>query len=329
MSMSELPRDLLEEILFRVPDRSLRPLRSTCKQWNSIFNDQRFRSELSGFGIYEVFHCDGLLLYINALKSIMEVWNPFMGKTRWIQGIDLNRKNYRYVLGSYQDNKSGTTSYKVLRYSFGNKPVFEICELYSNSWRIIDVTPNLSFYGHPCNSCVSLKGKNYFFAFDEEESQLDMVSFDYTTESFGSRMSLPYQFPIGSYFIKSLSSVRDEKLSLLLQLSDTSSKEIWVTNKIDETTTQVLLWTKVLTVDYPYLRHGFTSFLFDEENRKIVCCERGRSRTGDANYGADWVYIVGDDNKVTKLSFGEHSILSCVPHLFPSLVQIEHPQRKE
>ncbi|CAA7023702.1 unnamed protein product [Microthlaspi erraticum] len=38
----ELPEELLEEILCRVPTTSLIRLRSTCKQWNSLVNDRRF-----------------------------------------------------------------------------------------------------------------------------------------------------------------------------------------------------------------------------------------------------------------------------------------------
>ncbi|KAJ4887126.1 F-box and associated interaction domains-containing protein [Raphanus sativus] len=40
--MSYLPADLVEEILSRVPAKSLLRLRSTCKGWNTLFKDQRF-----------------------------------------------------------------------------------------------------------------------------------------------------------------------------------------------------------------------------------------------------------------------------------------------
>lgn len=73
--------------------------------------------------------------------------------------------------------KPDNISYKLLRWFLGYKRVFEICELYSNSWRILDV-PDCRFYG---DSCVSLKGKTYWIAFYKKETQLDIVSFDYTT----------------------------------------------------------------------------------------------------------------------------------------------------
>lgn len=42
MMMSDMPQDLIEEILSRVPAASLKRLRSTCKLWNHLFKDQRF-----------------------------------------------------------------------------------------------------------------------------------------------------------------------------------------------------------------------------------------------------------------------------------------------
>ncbi|KAL1197570.1 putative F-box/kelch-repeat protein [Cardamine amara subsp. amara] len=42
MMMSNLPQDLVEEILSRVPATSLKQLRPTCKRWNALFNDQGF-----------------------------------------------------------------------------------------------------------------------------------------------------------------------------------------------------------------------------------------------------------------------------------------------
>ncbi|CAH8260801.1 unnamed protein product [Arabidopsis lyrata] len=40
--MSDPSEDLVEEILSKDPARSLKRLRSTCKQWNTLFNDHRF-----------------------------------------------------------------------------------------------------------------------------------------------------------------------------------------------------------------------------------------------------------------------------------------------
>ncbi|KAF8085959.1 hypothetical protein N665_0640s0004 [Sinapis alba] len=43
-----LPRDLVEEILARVPVKSIRAVRSTCKNWNVISKDERFANKHIG-----------------------------------------------------------------------------------------------------------------------------------------------------------------------------------------------------------------------------------------------------------------------------------------
>ncbi|CAL9221912.1 unnamed protein product [Arabidopsis halleri] len=40
--MSDLPLNLVEEILSRVPATSLKRLLSTCKRWNALFKNKRF-----------------------------------------------------------------------------------------------------------------------------------------------------------------------------------------------------------------------------------------------------------------------------------------------
>ncbi|AED94106.1 unnamed protein product [Arabidopsis thaliana] len=48
MAMSNLPRDLLEEVLSRVPVKSIAAVRSTCKNWNSLTYGQSFTKKLYG-----------------------------------------------------------------------------------------------------------------------------------------------------------------------------------------------------------------------------------------------------------------------------------------
>ncbi|XP_010466314.1 PREDICTED: F-box protein ETP1-like [Camelina sativa] len=46
MAIPELPNDLVDEILYRVPATSLKRLRATCKRWNRLFKeDRKFASE--------------------------------------------------------------------------------------------------------------------------------------------------------------------------------------------------------------------------------------------------------------------------------------------
>ncbi|EFH58945.1 hypothetical protein ARALYDRAFT_897247 [Arabidopsis lyrata subsp. lyrata] len=285
--------------------------------------DSRYSFEYQ-FDIDKVFHCDGLLLCTNVYHTRIVVWNPCTGQTRCIQPID----DCDYcALGSYQDHKSHGNSYKILSCNNGSLTkgyasqefaIHEINSNDSNSWRIIDATRkchvNHTDYG------VSLKGNTYWFASDEEQEQLGvfLLSFDYTTERFR-RQCLPYQCPI--FETVSLSVIRDEKLSVLLQRESRSNIEIWLTNKIGET--KVVSWSMLLlfTLDVPsefYIWNGI-SFLVDEEKKVIVCCDKFMVTELD---GKNLVYIIGEDNKVTQVDFG---LVECWPFLFnyvPSMTQI-------
>ncbi|KAL1206559.1 putative F-box protein [Cardamine amara subsp. amara] len=359
--MSDLPKDLVEEILCRVPVTSLSQLRYTCKGWNSLFNKRRFtrkhlekaakqfliimskqnrvclmsvnfygvpsveikgeygvtvpQTSLDDLEIFQVSHCDGLLLCINYEYNRIVVWNPCTGETKWFQP----RKIGFYALGSYQDTKYGDNSYKVLCCCAGDNNEFEIYEINSNLWRTLDATLDYELKNE--DSGMFLKGKTYWFASDENEEQLGLflVSFDYTTERF-ERLLLPCQGQGHYHNSLSLSVVREEKLSVLFQQVGTSRTEIWVTNKIDET--KVVSWSKVLTVDLtPELCiKGLISFLVDEERKFIVLCNV-ILRSGVPM--KQFVYIVGEDNKVNQVYSGFTSSLPLLFDYVPSLTQIQ------
>ncbi|XP_024007223.1 probable F-box protein At5g47300 [Eutrema salsugineum] len=344
---TDLPEDLLENILCRVPATSLKRFRSACKRWNRLFNDKRFatkhfdkaakqfmflimlkkklrfrvvdtRSTLGQFEIFRVSHCYGLLLCTNKDNIRIVVWNPCTGQTKWIQTkTHHSGEEATFTLGSYQeDNKSGNISYKILRYDNGDNynPEFEIYDLNSNSWRILYDSPG----SHLTRDGVFLKGKTYWIALDDigdrpEEALL--VSFDYTTERFGT-MRLPYLYGCESL---SLSVVREEKLSVLLQRTNPLWTEIWVINTIGE-------WSKVLTVDYPqFTGDGLStvSFLVDEEKEKIVCCEKRCLFVSIDIEHIDIVYTTEEDDKVTEVGFVEATHGPMIHNYVPSLVQIQ------
>ncbi|KAG7583342.1 F-box domain [Arabidopsis suecica] len=256
---------------------------------------------------------DGLLLCVNNKMddTSLVVWNPCTCQmTKLIQHRKIGY-TYTYALGSYQDNKSGNKSYKILSRRIYGDLEFEIYEINSNSWRILDVTVDSFMYIQN----VSLKGKSYWFSRDEKEKHLglfiSLICFDYTTERF-EHLCLPYTY---SWYFKnmSLSVVREEKLSVLLQRERTSKIEIWVTNKIGET--KVLSWIKFLAVDLtPEIRFGI-NFLVDEEKKILVCPQN------IVLNGKNMVYIVGEDNKVREVAF-EDEFKPFLFYYVPSLTQI-------
>ncbi|KAF8083435.1 hypothetical protein N665_0772s0005 [Sinapis alba] len=286
--ISDLPVNLVEEILSRVPLKSMRAVRLTCKGWETLSKSRSFskihidklsavkESEsmiiaMMDYNLYlmkvvlvgnedpfverkgkltcldkqikisEVFHCDGLLLCVledDDTKVI--VWNPYLGQTRSIEesryyshrpdGWD----RFIYALGYEEKGSCSCRSYKFLR--FIDKYLwFELYDFDSNSWKTLDITPNWSIL---CGQRgVSLKGNTYWPASQRniEEDMLDdhIICFDFTNESFGPLLRLP--FDAGRHDCVTLSCVREEKLAVLLTQNEVCPTEfdIWITTKIE------------------------------------------------------------------------------------------------
>ncbi|KAL1204121.1 F-box/LRR-repeat/kelch-repeat protein [Cardamine amara subsp. amara] len=281
------------------------------KVHNSSINFSRSLSKSEQVDIYQVFHCNGLLLCSmkEADKPKLVVVNPCTSQTRWIKPI--YHMHDRYALGYEKNNNK--SSYKILRFWYDSNQL-EILDLKSNSWRVLDDTPpkeDLCTYGRG----VSLKGNTYWIS--SLLSKFDILSFDFTRERF-IRLPLPFQkLPLNNI---ALSVVRDEKLLLLHSRSYRQLMEIWVSNKIDDTE---ISWSKSFTLclrgkfDNTFLNS--VSFLIDEEKKVVVCCGRnGRCRK-------NMIYIFGKHGRCRKFDYDPNQSNSCWPFFFsyvPSLVRV-------
>ncbi|CAA0383045.1 unnamed protein product [Arabidopsis thaliana] len=267
--------------------------------------------------ISKVFQCDGLLLCVTKEDNIrLVVWNPYLGQIRWIESGNTNYRLFdRYAIG-YDNNRK----HKILRfleyYNFNMKHRFleyEIYDFSSNSWRVLDIAPRWEIESYQRGA--SLKGNTYFIAKEKIEYEEDgefpepadnLLCFDFTTESFGQFLPLPFQHYL--YDAGALSSLGDEKLAALFQCGDTdlSEVEIWVTTL---TETNTVSWNPFLKVDMePHYGRSFMfdyyggSFFIDEEKKLAVVFqfdESGMTRYEDATY------IIGENGYVKKVCLGE------------------------
>ncbi|ESQ37226.1 hypothetical protein EUTSA_v10003000mg [Eutrema salsugineum] len=277
--MSDIPPELVEEILSRVPTTSLSRLQYTCKQWNALLKDKGFTEKhfrkapkqslvlmLKGFRNFsmsdslktlnvadsskefQVFHCGGLLLCTTNHHRLV-VWNPCLGETRWIQPKTDYKRFSSFALG-YENNKF-CHSFKILRCYYQYKKLVG-CEIYDfrcDSWR-----------------GVSLKGNAYWLAYHKIGSSKFLLTFDFTRERFRC-LRLPTILSLGWTVLLVAS---EEKLSLLHWNNGSSKMDMWVTNKID---TEAPSWSKSFTVDGYITNHEYncyyhpTRFLMDEEKK--------------------------------------------------------------
>ncbi|ESQ47531.1 hypothetical protein EUTSA_v10022121mg, partial [Eutrema salsugineum] len=210
-----LPVDVAEEILSRIPAKTVARLRSTSKQWNALLKSESFAkihsdkalkeesliapslkvepqfylkdpfSSSSQVYICNVFHCDGLLLCTTEDNRLV-VWNPCLGET----------------------TKSSCKQYIILRVDRQDIPIkneYEIYDFTSNSWRVLGVATD------------------WFLALYRTPHAWFLLSFDFSTERFQSMsLPLPHPFP---YVNAALSVVGEEQICLLC----TDSK-VWVPN---------------------------------------------------------------------------------------------------
>ncbi|CAA7015385.1 unnamed protein product [Microthlaspi erraticum] len=285
------------------------------------------------FEISQIFHCDGFLLCTNKDQSRFVVWNPCTGQTRWFKlpKCGMFKTDCRTFVLGYDDRRSCNHKrrYKILSsYQRGNG--MEIYEFDSDTWRnILGDDIALGCETLFTWSSKSLKGNAYMFARRVGTNHgLFLLRFDFSTEK-SRLLSLPSEWDT-SFEATRLSVIREEKLSVLLQLFVTSRIEIWVTDKIGNETKEALSWSKILSMDWSSNTEFsfFTSFVLDEEKKVVMCCNRHIYE----DKREDLVFIVGEDNEVTRVHSGVNTCkengYTTIFHYVPSLLQIEQARGK-
>ncbi|CAA7031076.1 unnamed protein product [Microthlaspi erraticum] len=294
-------------------------------------------SFLEKVNIYEIFHCDGLLMLSLTRKEgksrRLVVWNPYLGQTKLIKPRTSYHSQDRYALG--YDNKS--RNHKILRFleylRYGTKHVFEfeIYDFSSDSWRVLGINPCWDIESHQRGQ--TLKGNTYFIANENigppeellgggpeeiDETPDFLICFDFTSESFGKFLPLTFHHYVDD--TRTLSSLTDEKLAALYKGLDKPEVEVWVTSRIEP---DAVSWIPFLKVNLDHFNFYGGSFFIDEEKKLAVVF--------DSHYEADQsicyqtAYVIPENGDLKKVHIGE-SVMNCCPLLcsyVPSLVQIQ------
>lgn len=285
---------------------NLHKSRDPCvKQTSKVISLDGSGSDQVEIEISRVCHCQGLLLCTTKDYTRLVVWNPYTGQPRWIP-VEPRSAQHRLVWYGHTLGYDKSRNHKILRFAQPSReePLHEIYDLNTNSWRVLDVTPdwNISYN----NYGLSLKGDTYWFAHDKESRGRGdvpdfLLCFDFTTESFGPRLSLPFE----SYYEDAviLSSVREEQLAVLFQRWDTFEMEVWVTTKIEH---NAFSWSKFLAVDMGPVS-GFQfylggSFLIDDKSKAVVVVDEDKDRASPTR---DTAYIIGVNGYYKEVDLGE------------------------
>ncbi|CAA7012829.1 unnamed protein product [Microthlaspi erraticum] len=274
MMMSDLPTDLLEEILSRIPATCLKRL--TCKRWNALFKEPGFTEKHSRKApkqshvlVLKEYRLCPVIVDLNVDPPSMEFKDELSLKDSHSNSVQLDIAQVSHCDG-YENNKSGR-NYKILMYCYGcgresTVGGFEIYEFSSNTWRVVNA-PN---WVRTIYSGVTLKGNTYWISVDDDGDNL--LSFDFTGEIFG----LPPAQNRGS---TALSVVREEKLSVLYYCFGTPGcvcYMMWVSNNLN--TEADLSWSKSFEVNLVsslQIGTGYppsASLLINEEKKVALCC---------------------------------------------------------
>ncbi|CAN8308740.1 unnamed protein product [Cochlearia groenlandica] len=232
--MWNLPRDLAEEVLCRVPLKSLKRVRSTCKTWNTLSNGNNLKKNKSfmnlrvmifdytiylisfdldelcmkreaklvrlddQFQVDNLFHCDGLLLCMNNdyNHTKLVVWNPYCFQTRFIDTPPKPRRLGRcaYALG-HNDNHDHKILRFIIRPDCVEFLIYDLNNSDDHTWRVLDDFATREWTISHYHRGISLKGNTYFFAESRRgDTEPCLVCFDFTTERFGP--CLPLHLPL-------------------------------------------------------------------------------------------------------------------------------------
>ncbi|CDY15047.1 BnaC03g44080D [Brassica napus] len=323
--MSNLPRDLAEEVLSKVPLTSLRKVRSTCKEWKTLSKRRSFvKKHLGQASVGAASH-----------KVVM-----MMDLRIYLMSINLNNKNDESCIKHEGKLISGSDEVDISRvfhcdglllFIPKGSTCVVVCNPYSGQTRFIESTFafrnwwNYSYaLGYEKSSSRKHKVLRFITVTDFVECKIYDLSSDSWRERFGPPLPLPFE-PFDEDTV-SLSSVREEQLAVLFQRWDSLELEIWVTTKIEPESvtwnTKVFLQVNMsLQFQFQFLLTA-ASFFIDEEKKVAVVFDKNKERS---LVNRNVAYIIGVDESLREADLGDSNDKNCYPlacSYVPSLAKL-------
>ncbi|RID80315.1 hypothetical protein BRARA_A02986 [Brassica rapa] len=282
-----LPWELEEEILYRLPPKSLVRFRAVSKRWNSLFNNKSFINKhlshsrpqfifLTQSKIYSIdiidqtihlreLHsscrelnseygtistCDDLLFckYPFLWKKETALWNPC---SRQLNLIKLSVDRDFTVLGLGYDNSGPQKVHKILLY-YPHPEEVAIYECASHVLRYINTLEEDMYICDMSNEAkgwphVSLNGNLYWIAYNRQTCEYFIQSFNFSNEIFKPVCLLPPFEDDHSWNEHLLAVWKGDRFSLLQQCFLTRNIGIWVTKDKADDKKEVV-WINLMTL---------------------------------------------------------------------------------
>ncbi|KAL1203486.1 F-box/LRR-repeat/kelch-repeat protein [Cardamine amara subsp. amara] len=362
MMRLNLPCNLLEEILSRVPATSLSGLRFICKRWNALFKDPYFikkATKQKSILIMRNFRVYSLSVNLNEIHNniVVDPSIEFTSKLRSLnesEQVDITEVFHCNGLLLCTNVESYKTKLVVVNPFTGKTRWIQPRSVYH---RLDRYALGYEYNNNNNNSYESYK----ILRFPEDFSQLEI--FDLKSNlwrvlakippnedlcTFGRGLSLKgdaywmsycnilsfdftierfrrfcYPYPFRCENNIAISVFKEEQISLLHNDSDTLQMEIWVSSKIDTET--VFSWSKCFTLDLSYqlsCRFSKKGSFIFDQEKEMVVYCR---RSGDQRKNV--IYIVSMHGW-RKFDYDKDQSNYCYPFVFsyvPSLVSLNPP----
>ncbi|CAL9234532.1 unnamed protein product [Arabidopsis halleri] len=328
MMRPDLPWDLVDEILSRVPATSLGRLPFTCKRWNALFKDPDFITKqfdkaakqdlvlmFSNFWVYS------MSINLNEIHNVDHVDPPIEFTAKLSQHVEIRQVFHCNGLLLCSTREADKTKLVVVNPCTGQtrwikeRSVYDMLDKYALGYEINNKKSYDSYkilrisYGCKLLEIFDLKSNSWrvlpqdppnmeIHTYGRGESLkgntywLSKLTSNILSFDFTTEkfrhLHLPFPYQHQHHGF-SLSVAREEQLSVLRSSHDTRQMEIWVSDKIDTGT--VLSWSKSHTFDFVSMPDfGFMGSVsfLIEEDKKVIVMGCGRS----GNKYKTMIYIV-------------------------------------
>ncbi|XP_010474058.1 PREDICTED: putative F-box protein At1g58090 [Camelina sativa] len=350
MAQGQLPSELEEEILVRVPPLSLVRFRSVCKGWNTLFNEKRFVERNFSCGRPEILlkthsHLYSISVDLNKDDPTIKisdlcfdlsgrrydlegtcdgyygavVRNPLFNQTEWIDPDDEYPRSSSQSMGYDGSSTEKSYEYMKTRTQRFDEVItrFAVFKFATIAWKVTyRTTPRLL---DECNCTVSLNGNLSWTAYTSKSYFIGM--FDFSKEVVQTFCILPFKGTHSNFHTRGLAIYKGDRLSVLQQCIGGREVKIWVTDKKIGNGDDVV-WINFMTISipkFPMVCNNISSSYFVDNNvygkTFVTCFLRQKPKQA-------WVYIVrGDLCKKIKIDEVAYMQLkSCV--YVPSLITI-------
>ncbi|KAL0773713.1 hypothetical protein Bca101_038864 [Brassica carinata] len=291
VSEKNIPQDLIELILQRLPVKSIFRFKLTCKDWRSLSTLPRF--------IYKHLEVSQRRLFLHIRGS--QVWQLDLESLTYSRIQDFGEE-----IGSISHCDGlvllSTSCYEPSTKTLALKDDFEAeAELYdleSHRWKTVEIIDDWITHGNSNFGAVSVETSSYWVA-ATEEGKYFVQSLDFTAECFRA-ITLPQALALSGEKTLALSPLEHQKLSILCQIADKT--ELWITQVGD-----VVNWERFLVFTGHQLIPQNPTFLIMEKMVKVFCEEV----TVDRSFAKIKIRQIGqggfEDTQIAQYRFDRHT----------------------